>query len=67
MVDSRTLARGDSRAIGLYEVCWLGSLFGLSMGMILAVFQVEGMVFEFIILLKRLVRMEIEWYDRCFI
>ena len=51
MVDSRTLARGDSRAIGLYEVCWLGSLFGLSMGMILAVFQVEGMVFEFIILL----------------
>ena len=60
MVDSRTLARGERRAIGLYDVCWLGSLFGLRMGMILAVFQVVGIMFEFKILLYRLVRMEIE-------
>ena len=58
IVDSRILAKGERRAMGLYEVCWLGSLLGLMMGMILAVFHEEGMIFEFMILLNRLVMME---------
>ena len=58
MVDSRILAKGERRAMGLYEVCWLGSLLGLMMGMIFAVFHEEGMIFEFMILLNRLVMME---------
>ena len=58
IADSRTLAKGERRAIGLYEVCWLGSLLGLIMGMILAVFHDEGMIFEFMIWLKSLVMME---------
>ena len=58
IVDSRTLAKGERRAIGLYEVCWLGSLLGLIMGMILAVFHEEGMIFEFMIWLNSLVMME---------
>ena len=58
MVDSRILAKGERRAMGLYEVCWLGSLLGLIMGMILAVFHEEGMIFEFMIWLNSLVMME---------
>ena len=58
IVDSRTLAEGERWAIGLYEVCWLGSLLGLIMGMILAVFHEEGMIFEFMIWLNSLVMME---------
>ena len=58
MVDSRILAKGERRAMGLYEVCWLGSLLGLMIGMILAVFHEEGMIFEFMIWLNRLVLME---------
>ena len=61
-----TSARGDRRAIGQYGVCSLGSLFGLRMGMIFVVFHVEGMVFKFMILLYKLVKMEIEWYESCF-
>ena len=51
MVDSSILARGERRAMGLYDVCVLGSLFGLRMGMILAIFQLVGMMLEFMILL----------------
>ena len=58
MVDSRILAKGERRAMGLYEVCWLGSLLGLMIGMILAVFHEEGMIFEFMIWLNSLVMME---------
>ena len=36
---------GDRRAMGWYDVPIFGSLFGLGMGMILAVFQSEGIVF----------------------
>ena len=60
MVDSRTLASGDSRAIGLQDVCWLGSLFGLSIGKIFAVFHVVGIMFELMILLYRWVSMVME-------
>ena len=58
IADSRTLAKGERRAIGLYEVCWLGSLLGLMMGMIFAVFHEVGMIFEFMILLNRSVMIE---------
>ena len=58
--DSGVLAKGDWRVIGLYEVCSLGSLFGLRMGMIFAVFHVVGMVSVFMILLYKLVMMEME-------
>ena len=67
MVDSRILARGEGRAMGLYEVCWLGSLLGLMMGMIFAVFHEVGMIFEFMILFNRSVMIEMVWYDRCLI
>ena len=49
MADSSTLARGDSRAIGLYDVCRLGSLFGLRIGSIFAVFHVVGMILVLIL------------------
>ena len=61
MADSSTLARGDSRAIGLYDVCRLGSLFGLRIGNIFAVFHVVGMILVLMILLYKLVSMEMEW------
>ena len=61
MADSSTLARGDSRAIGLYDVCRLGSLFGLRIGSIFAVFHVVGMILVLMILLYKLVSMEMEW------
>ena len=51
MVDSSIIARRERRAMGLYDVCMLGSLFGLRMGMILAIFKFVGMMLEFIILL----------------
>ena len=38
-VFSSVLAIGESSDIGLYEVPWLGSLFGLGIGMILPSFQ----------------------------
>ena len=60
MVDSRILAKGERRAMGLYEVCWLGSLLGLSIGMTLADFHMVGMILEFMTLLKRFVMMETE-------
>ena len=65
MTDSSIFASGERRAMGLYDVCSFGFLFGLSMGMILAVFQVIGIVFVFMILLKSLVIMEIELRDKC--
>ena len=40
---SRTSMAGHSREIGRYEVLWLGGLPGLSMGMILAIFQIARM------------------------
>ena len=48
IVDFRILASGDRRSIGLYDVCSLGSLLVLSMGMILAVFHVVGIILELI-------------------
>ena len=51
MVDSSILARGERRAMGLYDVCTLGSLFGLKMGLIFAIFQVVGMILVLTILL----------------
>jgi len=45
MAFSRVLAIGERSDIGRYEVPRLWSLFGLGMGMILAVFQICGMVF----------------------
>ena len=36
---------GESREIGLYEEPSFGSLFGFGMGMILAVFQICGILF----------------------
>ena len=60
MVDSRILAKGERRAMGRYEVCWLGSLLGLMIGMIFAVFHEVGMIFEFMILLNRSVMIEME-------
>ena len=61
MADSSTLAIGDSRAIGLYDVCRLGSLFGLRIGNIFAVFHVVGMILVLMILFYKLVSMEMEW------
>ena len=55
MVDSSAFARGERSAMGLYDECWFGSLLGLRMGMILAIFQFVGIVFVFTILLNNLV------------
>ena len=55
ITDSRVLAIGERRAMGRYDVCRLGSLLGLRIGRIFAVFHLLGMIFWFIILLKRLV------------
>ena len=52
IVDSRTFARGDRRAMGLNDVSSLGSLLGLIMGMILAVFHVVGITSEFNTMVK---------------
>ena len=51
MIFSKVLAIGDRRAIGLYDVPSLGSLFGLGMGMIFASFQMCGIVLVFSALL----------------
>ena len=42
IVFSRVLAIGERSEIGLYEEPWLESLFGLRIGLILAVFQIWG-------------------------
>ena len=55
ITDSRVLAIGERRAMGRYDVCRLGSLFGLRIGRTFAVFHLLGMIFWFMILLKRLV------------
>ena len=55
MMDSRIFASGESRAMGLYDVFWLGSLLGLSIGNILAVFHALGIVLWLIILMYSLV------------
>ena len=55
IVDSRILACGERRAMGRKDVCSFEFLFGLRTGIILAVFQEMGMIFELTILLKRLV------------
>ena len=47
MIDSRVFARGERRAMGLYDLCWFGSLLGFRIGSILAVFHKCGMVFWF--------------------
>ena len=47
MMISSVLAMGERSAIGLYEVLMFLSLFCLRIGMILAVFQVFGIVFVF--------------------
>lgn len=56
MAFSSVLAMGDRREIGRYEDPRLASLFGLGMGMILAVFQIWGMMFWLSDELKRFVR-----------
>ena len=66
IVDSRILARGDRKAMGLYEVSSLWSLFGLRMGMIIPVLHEGDIVLEFVILLYKLVMIEMECYGRCF-
>ena len=48
IVDSMILAIGERRAVGLHEVCSLGSLLGLRMEMILAIFHVRGIIYDFI-------------------
>ena len=65
MVDSRILALGERRTMGLFEVCWLRSFLGFIMGITLTFFHALGMMFEFMTLLKRFVMMETEWYERC--
>ena len=54
-MDSRVLAIGESRAMGRYDVCRLGSLFGLRIGRIFAAFHLLGIMFWLTIQLKRLV------------
>ena len=66
IVDSSVLASGDRSAIGRYEECLFGSLLDLKIGMILEVFQFINIVLELTILLKRFVKIYIEWYERCF-
>ena len=60
IVDSRILASGERRAMGLYEVWRLGSLLGFRIGIILADFHGEGIMLEFMILLKRFVMIDME-------
>ena len=56
---------GDSSEIGLYEVCWCGSLLGLGMGMMLAVFQMDGIVLVLMERLKVCVRSLVALGPRC--
>ena len=53
-MDSRVLAIGESRAMGRYDVCRLGSLFGLRIGRIFAAFHLLGIMFWWTTLLNRL-------------
>lgn len=46
MIFSSVLGMGESNEIGLNEVPSLGFLLGFGIGMIFAVFQIWGMVFE---------------------
>ena len=45
ITDSRVLAIGERRAMGRYDVCRLGSLFGLRIGRTFAVFHLLGIIF----------------------
>ena len=65
MIISSVLAMGESSAMGLYDVPWFLSLLGLSMGIILAIFQFCGMVFVFIVLLYRSASVEMAIGPRC--
>jgi len=56
IVFSSVFAIGDSSAIGLYDVPSEWSLFGLGMGIILATFQMFGIVLVFRAVLKMCVR-----------
>ena len=51
IMDSKIFASGESSAMGLYDVCWFGSLLGLRMGRIFAVFQALGIIFWLTMLL----------------
>ena len=51
ITDSKVFASGESSAMGLYEVCWFGSLLGLRIGRIFAVFQALGIIFWLTMLL----------------
>ena len=52
---SSSLAMGDSSDIGLYDVLSFGTLLGLGMGMILAVFHIAGMMLLLIDMLNMVV------------
>ena len=66
MTFSRVLAIGDNSAIGLYEVPNDGFLFGLGMGIILAFFQLFGMMFWLMAMLYMCVSRSIAVCPRCF-
>ena len=65
-MDSRILASENNSAMGLHDECLLGSLLGLKIGMILAVFHVMGIMLEFKILLQSLIIIEMELFDKFF-
>ena len=67
IIISSVLAIGERSAIGLYEVLLFLSLLGLSIGIILAVFQEFGIVFVFIALLYNSVSAFIAVGPMCFI
>ena len=66
MIFSRSFAIGERRDIGRYEVPRLGSLLGLGIGIILAVFQICGMILRFMEELYMFVRYCIAVGPKCF-
>ena len=66
MIFSRVLAIGDRRDIGLYEVPRYEGLEGFWIGMILAVFQIEGIWFLFRAMLNICVKYVIARLPKCF-
>jgi len=63
---SRTLAKTARSDMGLCELPWLVSLFGLGMGMMFASFQVCGMMLLFSAMFSSLVRYTSPMGPRCF-
>lgn len=66
-IDSRSLATGESKEIGLNDLESLASFPGLSNGMILAVFHMSGMASVLSERLKSLVRYSVDLGPRCLI